>query len=329
MHRLAPLPLALALACSPATEEGPADDSGGDVVDLTRAFPDPPADLGGEMLIFEPPLYVIEPYEETQYCWFGTYEGDEVGIFYNGMHQAPMGHHVIMLTHNADPIDYPDGSVIDCTDEESLPMTELEPNFTGAGGLEESEDGPSGSYTLPEGMGAVLKPGTRYVIQSHYVNYTGDRVRVNDRMVYGVKPSDEIEVWTAPFAHVQTDMPIPPGQDHSLSFECAWEDDYNVLFLGGHMHEFGTRFSTEHLSADGEAHTLYDIPTWDPLYRDAPPFDVYLDAPYQVRAGESFRTNCAWFNTTDEVLDFPAEMCVTFGMVYPARVAVTCDASSR
>lgn len=296
-------------------------------IDLRRSFPEPPMVEGVEMLTYEPPAYTIPAYTEKQFCWFGTYDGPEVGIVYNGMFQSESGHHVVMLTTNADPDEYPDGEIFDCSENGSFPMTDMDPNFIGSADLVETDDGPQGEFWLPDGMGAVLKPGTRYVIQSHYVNYQGEDILVNDRMVYGVRPADEIETWAAPLIHVWTDLTIPPGEDYDLSFECAFEGDYNVLFLGGHMHEYGTKFSIEHLKEDGSEENLYDIPTWDPVFRDAPPYNQYLDAPLQVKAGERFRTNCSWFNTEDHAVGFPSEMCVTFSMAYPSRVPLTCDAS--
>ena len=320
----------LAWACT--TESAPATDSGAttaDALDLRRTFPELPDDGRTEMLVYEPPPYTIPAFAEKQFCWFGTYEGPEVGIVYNAMYQGPSGHHVVMLTTNADPDDYPDGEVFDCTEDGSFPMEDMDPNFIGSVTLEETEDGSQADFWLPEGMGAVLKPGQRYVIQSHYVNYLDEDIIVNDRMVYGVRPSEEIETWAAPIIHVATDLEIPPGEDHELSFECGFDTETNVLFLGGHMHEQGTRFSIDHFRADGSESVLYDIPVWDPVMRDAPPFNQYLDAPLRIQAGERWRTNCAWFNTTDEALGFPSEMCVTFAMAYPARVALTCDGSRR
>ncbi len=323
---------ALLAGCSTEEANDKVGDSGAgevDAVDLRRSFPDPPSDGSTEMLVYEPPDYIIPAYAEKQFCWFGTYDGPEVGIVYNAMYQAPSGHHVVMLTTSADPDVYPDGEVFDCTEAGSFPMEDMDPNFIGSGELQETEDGSQGEFWLPDGMGAVLKPGQRYVIQSHYVNYQGDDILVNDRMVYGVKPAAEIQTWAAPVIHVATDLSIPAGQEHSTSFECEFEDDYNVLFLGGHMHEYGTRFSLDHIKEDGSEEVLYDIPVWDPVMRDAPPFNDYLDAPLAVKAGESWRTNCTWFNTEDHALGFPSEMCVTFAMAYPARVAVTCDPSRR
>ena len=324
----ATLPTALALvACNPGDPAAEADTgTAAAPTDLRRTFPDPP-DSDAEMLVFEPPAYTIPAFGEKQFCWFGTYDGPEVGIVYNAMFQAPSGHHVVMLTTTADPDVYPDGEVFDCTGKDALPMTDMDPNFIGSGELVDTGAGPQGEFWLPEGMGAVMKPGTRYVIQSHYVNYEPEDILVNDRMVYGVLPADQIETWAAPVIHVKSDMAIPPGQETRLSFECAFEQDVNILFLGGHMHEYGTAFSLDHLKGDGSETLLYDIPVWDPYMRDAPPFNRYLDAPLAVAAGDRWRTSCTWFNTEDHALEFPSEMCVTFGMAYPARVSITCDST--
>ena len=49
---------------------------------------------------------------------------------------------------------------------------------------------------------------------------------------------------------------------------------------------------------------------------------------FGTKAGDVFTTRCAWDNDTDRVLGFPEEMCLTFGMVYPATEPVVCEGFS-
>jgi hypothetical protein len=291
------------------------------VKDLRRDFPEAPEGA----MVFTPPEYTIPAFTEMQMCWVGTYTGPDVGVDYLATYQAPNGHHLLLLQITADEDELPDGEAFDCTSDDDLPMTDLEPVFVAGSEVIETEAGPEFSYRLPEGMAVEMEEGIRYVVQSHYVNTTAEDILVNDQLVYTTIPADQVETWAAPMTHVVTDHPIQPGEQKTLSFDCAWEQDIQVLFLGGHMHEWGTAFSVDWTHGDGTTERLYDIPVWDPLYRDKPPFNDYEGSGLQVAQGDVFTTTCNWFNTEDYVLDFPFEMCATFGMVYPTKVPLICE----
>jgi hypothetical protein len=297
-----------------------------DVTHLIREIPDAPP--GG--VRFLTPAYEIPPYTEKQLCLFGTLDWPEDrAIHFQGNYQSENGHHIVLLRTSVDPRDYPDGEVFDCTEDGELDMTDMEPLFI----LPQGVDPETGAveYTLPEGMAAELPGGSRYVLQSHYVNTTDKPIRVQDAVTFGFIPPETVTAWTAAFTHVYTSHPIQPGEEKTLSFECAFDNrgqDLNILFMGGHMHEWGTAFHTDLLRAgSSEPDRIYDIPVWDTLYRDLPPINDYTDDPLVIHEGDRFSTNCTWVNTEDYVLDFPHEMCVTFGMVYPSKVPMICDPS--
>ncbi len=294
-------------------------DTAADAVDLRRDFPAPPE----SGMQFVTPEYIIPPYTEQMWCYFLTYEGDNVGLHAQWTYQSDMGHHIVVNATNADEDDYPDGLVVECTETDDLPMTDLDPLLVG-GVLGSEENEHVGELVLPDGMAARLKSGTRLILQSHYLNVTGDSIRVQDAVNLEIMAEDDVETWAAPFVHIRTEHPIPANAEHTLDFSCGWEDELNVLFLGGHMHEHGTAFSTS-LTRDDKTQTIYEIPAWDPVYRDAPPYKEYAEGEFVVGPGDVFSTHCEWYNSTDEVIDFPAEMCVTFGMVYPYKVPLICS----
>ena len=110
-----------------------------------------------------------------------------------------------------------------------------------------------------------------------------------------------------------------------MSLECTFEEDLTFLYLLGHMHEWGASFALDHHRLDGTTERIYEIGTWDVLFRDLAPVTYFEPGEFSVKAGESFTTHCDWFNDTDEVLGFPAEMCVSTGIVYPQTVPIICD----
>lgn len=290
------------------------------VVDLRRDDVPPAPDQG---TAFVTPDYVIEPFTEAMWCWVTTWAGETTGVSAQHTWQSPMGHHVVVNLTNADPVSLPDGSTFDCTQTADLPMTEMEPLLVG-GIIGGAENDNQGVLELPPGMATRLPSGSRLIVQSHYVNATSDPVLVNDVVHFDFLPQDEVETWVAAFVHVQTDLAIPIGAS-SLSFDCTWEQEANLLFLGGHMHEWGSAFSTDWTLAGGSTSVLYDLPVWDPVFRDAPPYEDYGASPLVVQPGDRFTTNCHWNNDTDHTLAFPEEMCVTFGMFWPSQVPVVCE----
>ena len=308
--------LLLLLACTPDPQDSATPV---DAVDLRRDFPEPPE--GG--LQFVTPEYIIPAYSEQMWCYFITYDAENVGLHAQWTYQSQMGHHIVVTSTNADEDDYPDGMVLECTETSDMPMTDLDPLLVG-GVLGNPETDYEGELVLPDGMAARLQSGTRLILQSHYLNVTGDDILVQDAINLDIIAEDDVQTWAAPFVHVRTEHPIPANAEHSMDFSCDWEEELNVLFLGGHMHEYGTAFSAS-MTRDGQTETIYEIPLWDPVFRDAPPYVEYQEGEFVVGPGDTFNTHCEWYNNTDAVIDFPAEMCVTFGMVYPYKVPMICS----
>jgi hypothetical protein len=67
------------------------------------------------------------------------------------------------------------------------------------------------------------------------------------------------------------------------------------------------------------------VATWEATFRDAAPVFDFGDEGLSIPRGTRLRTNCAWNNTTDATLEFPSEMCVTVGFVYPSLTPQVCS----
>ena len=273
-------------------------------------FDDPPE--GGLQFVLED--MEIPPHEERQYCLFGTYKGETAGIVSQiGLQDAAYGHHMTMLSTLYPTSDFPDGTLMDCSDKDSLNMILMEPLFV------------SGSLELPPGMGLELESGTRYIVQSHYINTTADTLIATDAINIGLKPESEINTWIASVAHSTVNFEIPVGESATFSIDCVWEEEVELVYLSSHMHQWGEAFSVDYTPvATGATERIYDIEQWLPEHRDDPPGNDMWDAPMHLVPGDMFTTRCTWFNDTDEVLGFPQEMCAAVGMAYPLRSPVTC-----
>ena len=305
-------------ACNEDTTKADTSNTENNAVDHRETYPETQAQL-----IFTPPDFVIPPYNDVQTCWYTTYLGDDIAIVGGSFRQSEkFGHHVILMKTRADEDELPDGTVVDCT--ETGDMTDMEPFVLPSDvervGLTHLE--------LPDGMGNKLKKGQRLLVQSHHVNYTGDSILVNDRIELYTNSIDEIEHFVAPLAHTSTNLNIEKGT-HTKEVTCTFEEDHNFLYVLGHMHEWGTSISIDYNKEDGSVERIYDIPEWDVLYRDLPPILRFgpdtEHGELHVKTGESFTTTCTWNNDTDDVLEFPHEMCVATALVYPATIAMVCD----
>lgn len=307
--------LALLLACA-GNDPGTDPD---DAVDLRLTEADLPELSAGQFAWWGPDT-VVEPYQDVMSCVFGTYEGEDVGLTEFAVYQSPYGHHLQLMGTTLSPVDAADEAVLDCTETSSLAMSDLEPLM-----LPTSTNYSSVDFDLPDGMAVKLDHGQRYVLQSHWINTDDEPVRLQDAAIFTTVPVEAVETWAAPLVANHTTFEIPPGESASLSFDCAYDQDFNILALLGHMHEHGKSFATEVVDPQGDVERVYEIPEWEASYRDAAPQDWYEAGELVLRAGDTLRTHCEWFNDTDTVLDFPAEMCVTVTVAYPSLTPVICS----
>lgn len=265
------------------------------------------------------PEVTVEPGQDAMWCLVGTYSGDDVGIHTFDIYQNEFGHHLQLMGLTASELDYPDGTLLDCSQTGSLPMADLEPLALPTGGNIGDLQ-----LSLPEGMAVKLDDGQRWVMQAHYVNTGTEAFTAKDVAIVGTMPEDTVETWAAPMVMNRQTFEVPPGEEASVTFDCTFEQDYTVLYLLGHMHEWGSAYKVEQVD-EGVASTVYEVPEWSAEYRDSPPVNTYEDGEWVLPAGTPMRTTCTWFNDTDEALSFPHEMCATVGVVYPATVPDICS----
>jgi hypothetical protein len=277
--------------------------------------PDAPAD-GLQLLGAEE---VVPAYSEREYCIFGTYTGPDMGIHSYDAYQGEFGHHVLMLQSFSDATKYPDGTVVDCTDPTDDTMINVQPFVVaptfGSG---------TNTYTMPDGMAASIKSGNRYMIQSHYVNTSANDILVRDVVNIGFMDPSAVQTWAAPIVFTRVDLTLPPQQTSKVDFDCTIDGDYNLMFLFGHMHEWGT--SIEFGKVDGDTvDSIMDVNPWQKEYRDAPPISDYSASPLAFHPGDVLHTTCNWNNDTDKTITFPGEMCAVAGMAYPSKLPVICS----
>lgn len=277
--------LALA-ACSGGTEPDAEE-----VLDVRVETPAPEAGIVDWMS----PETTIDAYSDQMLCLYLDPVADDLVADNLDAMQGDYGHHIVVLaTRNPKPA----GTWEDCSDADQMP--DFRPMIL--------PDTP-----LPEGYAVRIPAGTQPVMQIHYVNPTATPLLVRDVARLHLTDPEGVTKWASTFATNHLSFEIAPGATEEVSFDCEVPEGTEVLLLGGHMHEWGTRFEVG-LGADPDNLAQeYLVNPWVPEYRDAPPVSLYFGSPRQMGAGSVLRTTCTFHNTESEPLGFPGEMCSTFG----------------
>jgi len=308
-----------ALFCFSACEgPGPSDDDDGeeeelDCLDQRQEWTPRLADS----YFIEVPTMLIPAASEAVYCFYGTYEGPDAGIV-SFFPERPAGflHHSLMK--RVDDDEFSDGTLFDCT--------ALEFQFPPKPTLVESyKASPHDWIGLPEGIGFKLEHGQRWVTDVHYVNTSADPICFNTAFEMELIEEEDLVGYAGTFNLDAGLLDIPPNSESSVSFDCAWPYEVNVLSVGGHMHANGLRYNVAQVLEEGALETIYHVDPWLEEYRYRAPQRTFEVGEFVMSAGEVFRTECTWNNPTSESMSYPDEMCTTFGVVYPLENSLHCD----
>jgi hypothetical protein len=269
----------------------------------------PPAPKSDEVQIISPALDV-EPFSDATYCSYLVNplpkEVDVVGMISD---QSKFGHHITVYDVG------PSGKTDDthkCTDDDMQRA-----RFLGGGG----EGSPN--VKIPEGLGFRLPAGGHLLVQTHWINTTGDKQRGQAAVNLQYRdPSPDRQI-AHTFSAFDSKFEVPPRKQGDATTECKVKKELRLFLLAGHQHEWGSRVSIEQVSGDATK-VLYDE-KWSPEYNTNPPrLNFTKDEPLVLKEGDTLRLHCEWNNTTEKSLRFPQEMCVAFGMYFPGTADIDC-----
>lgn len=303
----------LLLACTlpdpPSSQEDPLD------VRLDLSVTD------GADFVIQTPDYIVPPHSDVMFCYWGTWTLPTAGIQYYEWNQSgDFGHHGMWNAAFESEEDFPDGTWIDCSTPENSLMSGTAPLLQGTAALSPAH----GVMELPEGMAVKIKQGQRWMFQSHYINSSDHTLLVRDLGWGSLLAEDEVQGWVGSYTFNNSAMTLAPQSETVASVDCTWGQDLHLLSLAGHMHEWGRSMWGALRSASGEER-IYDVPTWDPAWRDAPQVVLFPDGGIPVGPEDHLVGECTWQNDTDQTLGFPTEMCVLMGLVWPLDETLNCD----
>lgn len=147
-------------------------------------------------------------------------------------------------------------------------------------------------YVFPDGMGRIIAPGTRVLIDSHYHPFgeaTTDATKIG---LYFGEGELKHQVMTIPVAN--TGIRIPPGApNHAEKAFYKFDRDMQILAFSPHMHVRGKAMRYDLTHPDGTTEILLDVPNynynWQWLY--------YPTEPIQVPAGSRVDVTAVWDNS--------------------------------
>lgn len=259
----------------------------------------------------ELPEVSLEPGDEKQVCLHYTHEGPDLAVVGLDGEQSQVGHHVVILRPDT-PM--PSGTVQDCSDGNS--MAEYETFVLPAA-------------ELPPKHAILVPTGTSFVVQAHTINTSQNAIITRDYARLKTMPVADVEQWATTFATGSIDFKIAPQQTTAVEFDCTVDEDAELLFVGGHMHEFGSRFEVSVGPDESNLKSVYLADPWKAVYRDLPPVTLLFDNPITLPKGTVVRTVCEWTNPGANGIEFPQEMCGSFGYVRGRTTPFNCEASAK
>ena len=252
------------------------------------------------------PEQVIPAGTERMFCTDLIYRGDPTPFTTVDTYQGKFAHHLILMSTTKPK---PEGTTYECSDIQT--MKDMSPFAI--------------PLDLPPGYANFMPTGTPLVVQMHYVNTSKDDILVRDFIRLTKVPESSVSHWAAPFAaNTSTFKLMPHSTDGKVVFDCAMTKEVDLMLLGGHMHEHGSSFKTEIGPDVDHLTTRYEVTTWKPDYRDSPPVELFTSKPIHLSKGDVIRTTCVWANSTDHAIEFPEEMCASFGVIGETKVPWVC-----
>jgi hypothetical protein len=301
LTRVTPLAALALAACSssPADQLIQPPGAGGTAGDF-----DPPAAPAGYTRITSPVVTGIQPGQDLTVCQYIQAPLDrDIDILDAQGYQSASGHHAVAFASAAN---VPVGTSGPCGEQDSLSGTFL----GGIGG----EGG--GGVKLPEGVAFRLVKGNSILLNVHFLN-TGSKV-IDGRSVIDFKfaeaePGRKV---ASLFVNGNASFKLGPNAKVEAVAECPIAREIDFILFTNHMHDYGTAAKTRlERSGAAVAELVHDDPVWTYEMQFNADYSRWsLQEPLHLVPGDKLVTDCAWINTSAEMVTYPREMC--FGIGY-------------
>ncbi len=299
--------LALSLfALAGCSSSSPAEPASG----LIPGF-EPPAPKANEVQLVSPVFAGIQPGQDVTYCTImkNPFTTDVDLVASIGAYSKP-GHHAVLFDVGnwGTP-----GDTHVCNDDDMSRARFI-------GGASDQVQ----NFPIPDGIALRLRAGSNVMVQTHWINFT--QQPMDGQVAFNLEglAADGSRQLAGSFTVNSTQIDVAPHATGRTVHDCKVEKDLTMFLLAGHEHEWGTHVLVEQTTGSATT-TLYDV-AWKTEYQTNAPRNLYTkDAPLVLHAGDNVRVTCDWLNSTTSPLAFPQEMCVAFGMFYPATQDIDCN----
>lgn len=302
----------LALACGSNERASEATASGGGGAGPTEPALDAPA--AGFQLRTEGTT--IEPGQDIELCEILEVPGeaaDEYLIDRWTFAMTPYSHHLnvraIVPGTQADASTQVGDRVV-CDNNGGDPYGQ---GFTTLGGSQEL----LAEATYPAGVGFRLFGGQKILVNYHYLNSSSEAVPARHALNFHLAQGT-IDRVVRRFGMYNLSIDIPPRSRTSFTMECRMRQDVMLHGLTRHTHQWGTEFDAWFAGGSRDGEHIFTSTDYDRAQEHR------FDEPVLVRAGEGFRFECNFDNTTDRALRFGSkatdEMCILYGSWFVVNV---------
>lgn len=252
----------------------------------------------------------VYPGEDVEYCEVVRLPGTATDKYYVNRFEAEMtpgSHHLIVagiIPGSETEANAPVGTIIDC----------IGPTAFGEDlNIVTTAQLPTAEVSYPAGVGREYQGGQLVLFNYHYLNATDAPLKARAAINFHTVAAADIEHIVNVMAVVNIGFSVPAQGTSSVMSECLMNTDVMVHKLSRHTHQWGTEVPVWYVGGERDGQLIYTSPN----YEDP---DHTFDEPVLVKAGEGFRFECNWNNTTDAPLGFgfeaTNEMCILFGDIY-------------
>lgn len=167
--------------------------------------------------------------------------------------------------------------------------------------------------SFPAGVARAYRGGQYLVFNYHYLNTTDEPIEARAAINLHEANADEIERLMGDAVFSNFDIDTPPGESRTFTTECRFDRDVMVHKLMRHTHQWGTDFPVHFAGGSRDGELIYTSPDYEHP-------DHVFDEPIEMRAGEGFRFDCNFVNTTSKPLRFgfnaTDEMCILYAQIF-------------
>jgi hypothetical protein len=304
-------------ACGNAQPSGPdtsnpGPDTSNPGPDTSNPSAEPSSPPEGYTRFAPMPIEVAPGKDETWCQWVTAPAEADIDIMDITGEQVFPGHHsIIFATTAAEPV----GTSRLCSAEDSASVQLL-------GGV----GGEGGASAFPKGAVVRLKKGMSLMMNNHYLNTSDQTVIGKSTLDVKFAPPSPDHVVASFFANITVKFALMPLSETTVDATCVLPHDIKLLDYSNHMHDFGTKVSTEVIHADATVEDLQRDETWSYEWQFNPPRQQWtVEAPHVLKAGDTLHTQCTWKNTSPDMLTFPREMCLGAGFILADKDAFCID----